>query len=568
VWAVGTLGTILHLDGKGWSAEWIGDERAIVGVWGAASNEVYVVSHDGATRRFDGETWSTLEAGFPPETEASKLLASSARTAWVSTYRRDGSERVLRFDGTRWQDAELGAVTAMWAAGPEDLFVVPVKANPCEVEHHVGGSVKTQCLPFFPTMLAGSGPDDVWASDAAPYLKDEPVWLVSWLSRVARYDGRAWRLVESVQGPVFVVAPGDVWAGADHLVAGAPQTRHEDAPSRIHWAAGAMDVWGIHSANHPDLVRWDGAAWWTTTRLGDSVRVLGETSGASGGVREAWGISEAPGAFEVVRFDGRDWSVTPGSALALADLAFPRIPVSLGSSYGSSPSDFWLVHGDRLFHWDGTAWSAIPAVEIAVPVWTRLSGTAHDDVWVVSGGSTFHWDGETWTRHEAPLPDTLQGLWAASQTDLFAITTVATSSGDGMCRLTDRIWRFDGARWVQVLEGASHGVGTRCSLSADEAGGMWGATPRDAWATGLGFYHYDGTAWTEVEASIRGSQLWGTGADDVWIESIAWGDRRAWHWDGERWTPFELVPFTGGVGHWAHAPASGSLWHRETPAAK
>lgn len=178
-------------------------------------------------------------------------------------------------------------------------------------------------------------------------------------------------------------------------------------------------------------------------------------------------------------------------------------------------------------------------------------------------GAMLRYDGSRWTRMETGTQAHLNGMWAASARDVFAVGYGAERS----------IVRFDGARWSAMDPGFSTGAGLLAvwGSSADdvfavgydglilrydgtrwarmESGttadlfGVWAASPTRAWAVGRDgtLLRYDGARWSAVAVSVPSDNLgypallsgvWGSSASDVYVS----GDGVLLHWDGSRWT--------------------------------
>lgn len=109
------------------------------------------------------------------------------------------------------------------------------------------------------------------------------------------------------------------------------------------------------------------------------------------------------------------------------------------------------------------------------------------------------------TSLNAQTWDGLTGVWAASDTDVWAV------GGTG----TIRHYTGDGLRWDVVSD-----VPTVERLNA-----VWGTSPSDVWAVGNAgvVLHYDGIRWSRVKVAGLGARrpdlytVWSPGAGYVWI---------------------------------------------------
>jgi len=120
-------------------------------------------------------------------------------------------------------------------------------------------------------------------------------------------------------------------------------------------------------------------------------------------------------AFE--HWDGSQWTLVPGER-TLEDQEI------LSGSDAAGPDDVWAVGSVgqaftilrqiEIQHWDGTAWSFVPADQVSVDdVLDGVAVVSSDDVWAVGSTATIqsrrdhslieHWDGTRWSA--VPIPD-------------------------------------------------------------------------------------------------------------------------------------------------------------------
>jgi len=180
-----------------------------------------------------------------------------------------------------------------------------------------------------------------------------------------------------------------------------------------------------------------------------------------------------------------------------------------------SPDDVWAVGYQEtnpatfevqplIEHWDGTAWSLVPAAPVSgngnilQTVWAQSS----DDVWTVGGfgfnGGTFeplieHWDGTAWSVVPAapPPPGTnnlLLGVSGTSSSDVWAVGR----SSRGLAPYRPLTEHWDGTRWSLVR---APNAGLDSSLSA-----VWAASS-ETWAVG-GYFASDSHTYPLIEQSL------------------------------------------------------------------
>ena len=160
---------------------------------------------------------------------------------------------------------------------------------------------------------------------------------------------------------------------------------------------------------------------------------------------------------------------------------------------------------------DGWCWySPLPSGSS----WAAVAGAGRTDLWI--GGFTqnlLHFDGGQW--HASPSPLFVLGSWGAAKDDVWFVGELV--AGD---RVVAAIAHWDG-------------VAVTVTATFDDAPltDVWGSGPDDVYAVGDSMVqHWDGTAWSAVPG-VRGGNIAGTGARDVWV-----GGDGLFHFDGTRWS--------------------------------
>lgn len=129
IWAGTISGSVLHYDGKAWTATTLpgGDPNEVVmSVWGSAATDVWAVSDFGHVYHHDGQTWKVVPTINDMPLEV--VWGLSASEVWIG-----GSGGLYRFDGAQWTEVNTGilgagttpkTVLGIWGAAPDDLWVL------------------------------------------------------------------------------------------------------------------------------------------------------------------------------------------------------------------------------------------------------------------------------------------------------------------------------------------------------------------------------------------------------------------------------------------------------------
>jgi hypothetical protein len=236
----------------------------------------------------------------------------------------------------------------------------------------------------------------------------------------------------------------------------------------------------------------------------------------------------------------------------------------LWSVDGSAPDDVWAVGAyydplanAQVQHWDGKSWTLVPDGAADLPV-TALRGVhaiAKDDVWAVglynaSADGTGpiqpliqHWDGRAWTVVPAPEAGAnaiLLDVAAAAADDVWAVGHFSPSSTD----MQALIQRWDGKSWNTVDGadvGADHALDAITVVAADDVWAVGRMHKDGQWSPLV--EHWDGEAWTVVPSGAQGGILNGIAAaapDDIWAVGTSTEPNTVLtlHWDGSSWSGF------------------------------
>jgi hypothetical protein len=224
----------------------------------------------------------------------------------------------------------------------------------------------------------------------------------------------------------------------------------------------------------------------------------------------------------VYRGDGTTWQVAGVVGTTGDDLIQVR---------AVTPAEIWVINGDTIHRWNGTAFVTVPHPLPAPALFDAIWGVRPDDVWVsASSGAVrtvIRWNGNTWRTADGPLIP----RWGAAADDAWGI-------GAG-----NVLYRWNGAEWNPS---AARGVND-----------VWGLSSRQAWAVGdhRTLMAWDGSSWKTIS---RAEPVWmdqfgddvpdfygvfASGPSDVWAVGGegpgfgAPGFAAIYHWDGASWTP-------------------------------
>jgi len=171
-------GEIYHFDGTAQEKIEISISNRFKAIWGASSDNIYVVGEEGAIIHYDGEEWIEMESG--TKEELNSIWGSSKDDVYIAGGSENtGNHIILHFNGEKWENV-------------------------------VNGS------GFILLGIDGTDKNNVFAVGAGRNDKDEVE------SAILHYDGNSWNKIASdignflwdVQampgGPAYVVGPDNI----------------------------------------------------------------------------------------------------------------------------------------------------------------------------------------------------------------------------------------------------------------------------------------------------------------------------------------------------------------------
>jgi hypothetical protein len=404
VFAIAATGAILHYDGTGWSSlptnisEVVAE---ITDIWGSSAG-IYAVTYEWNTPvlRYNGTGWTVVSnVNFP----SFGIWGTSASDIFVV------GDAMAHFDGSTWIYTGTGgpSLTAVWGSTGSDVYAVGSSGT---IFHYDGtswtniSSVTNQSL----SDIWGSSGSDVFAVGGGTIL---------------HYDGTSWMSMSSGAGDSL----SGVWGSSGNdvfVVGGSGTVLHYDGNNwttvntglafslRDVWGSSSHDVFAAGSSGR--IAHFDGVQW-SEMSGGPYAEVLSAVWGSSGS--DVYAVGDA-----ILHYDGQSWSnVMPGSTLS-----------PFNDVWGSSSSDVYAV-GDQFIHFDGAKWDGVYLPrDWQYYNFTAVWGSGSDDVFVAGSAygwwstpppnlyAVWHYDGTAWTAMPFPTNAPSAG-WANSKTDVFAV---------------------------------------------------------------------------------------------------------------------------------------------------
>jgi hypothetical protein len=242
------------------------------------------------------------------------------------------------------------------------------------------------------TAVSTSGPSDAWA--AGFYATGNPDSPVA--AQALHWDGTSWNAeplatlpgeFESDTGPAIVdISPTDAWLVGAYLGSTAVVSiiEHWDGTS---WslvshpavrsltavaASGPGDVWatgtGVGSSFPAVIEHYDGSAWTKSATL-QGIALSGVTSISPS---RAWAVGASQTTTSqtaTVEWNGSAWNVVPSPNPSTDDALTAVSGVAGGGVWAvGRETDYGTGVGEgqpMAMHWDGTAWTAVPATGVA-----------------------------------------------------------------------------------------------------------------------------------------------------------------------------------------------------------
>lgn len=124
VFVAGNNGTILHFDGSSWSTMTSGTILSLEGVWGFAANDVFIAGEDVTILHYNGSAWSKIPAshpGFLPNFHAIWGVNNNDLWAIGTGYLR------MHYNGTAWSGSTniiTNNLRGVWGSSSTNVYTV------------------------------------------------------------------------------------------------------------------------------------------------------------------------------------------------------------------------------------------------------------------------------------------------------------------------------------------------------------------------------------------------------------------------------------------------------------
>ncbi len=527
-YVVGLAGTLLHYDGTQLSAITPAlTDQDLNGVWGSSSTDVFAVGANGVIVHYDGTTFATQT--WPTNPTLAAVWGSGAS----DVYAVGVSGTILHYDGS-WASVTsptASALLAVWGSSAADVYAAGAPNGGSPTVLHYNGTMWSALTPAIGAVTVfaiwGSGPNDIFFAGRDP----------SGAAEVIHYDGvSTWTRVDPL--PLLTnPTPNQysaIWgSGASEAFVGGDALLHYDGArwSRLTSPPGFQRVWAIWGSPDGDVwavgdlgyvARWLGASW-----------TVPPVPAPTATLRSVWsfGSSDAIAvgfSGQILRYDGANWP---------AATTLPASSYQLYSIWAAGPSAVFAVGLDSTtnagvsYQYNGSTWSEVTGCSGAtLPQLLAVWGTSASDVEATGFGGAFRSFNATCWATPTAQPATSAALFGTWKTGskVFA----AGTPGTGM---TDVLFGYDGASWSTI---------TPPPPAVGYLNGVWGSDAATVFAVGDGILRYDGTSWTQAIGGAQSlRQVSGTGPRNV----FAVGDNgKLLHYDGISWTPIR-VPTTNNL---------------------
>lgn len=316
-------------------------------------------------------------------------------------------------------------------------------------------------------------------------------------------------------------------------------------------AFSPTEVWGVGNTSSSSYAgchgrslttRWNGSAFVEVPATPTSI--CAAVNGVAGrSTRDIWAVGSVSNGrnVHIRHWDGTSWTVVPGGTIPSPEVGRKQRSTTLNGVTALSSSNVWTVgnaeyadfsNNTIVEHWNGSAWSLVPAPAAAGSTLRGVAAVGPADIWAVgSGGSsgtaslgtlTQHWNGSQWTivpSANANRLNFLRGVAAVGAKNVWAVGDSVKDPFDGASVYRTLIEHWNGTSWKVVPSpNVDAGNNSFQAIAARAANDVWavgyydditGSIPiRHTFAA-----HWNGTAWTVSPTPNAGS-------GDNWFTSV------------------------------------------------
>ncbi|MBI5545251.1 MAG: hypothetical protein HY901_15280 [Deltaproteobacteria bacterium] len=445
-------------------------------LWGSSPRDLwaFVKSETGAptAHHWDGTNWQTHPLPLA-EGHVREASGTSETDIWLVVFDEDSV--LLHWDGTVWRESyRTRSLHSVLAASPSEAWALREGG----LLHWNGrGWTETTTPTQFTILYLANGTLVAADSNGARLQRSELDWLpltplrISWISQLWPERDPTWAIGKLTEK--------DDWAEAIYRLSSEAPERilpresfTQDSLFKPVWGADEHVFASSFAVGNNDLIHWNGQQWTVEKPAGDSQIFTHSITGTSPNDVTIAGYN-SPSYTSVYHYDGQAWSGSSLSYQCGGNQCFGEFD----SIWAAAPGLIWGTHYQYLFRGDGSSWTQ---VEVPTsPSGMRIAGTSPTDFWLHHGEELLHWDGFGWTTFTAP---SFSRLVLASSSDALGVNQLQAGF---------EFWHWDGVQWSREMVSEEPGWGEPCT-DGDE---YW--VP-----TGLGpIYHRDGSGWSTESIS-------------------------------------------------------------------
>jgi hypothetical protein len=255
------------------------------------------------------------------------------------------------------------------------------------------------------------------------------------------------------------------WNGTQWSIVPSPNVGTESSYLFKVSAVSANDIWAIGTHNARTLaLHWNGTQWSivATPNPGTNENYLLDVAAVS--ANDVWAVgyyrSGPPYPFQmfIAHWNGTAWSQVPAPSTGI----FSNVLTSVDAI---SSNDIWAVGYSMeqnapasqtrtlTIHWDGSSWSVVPSGFFNQL--TAVSAVSSSDVWAVGSNElymiTMHWNGSSWSEVVTPEPANnliyLNDVVAIASNDVWAVGYYESLTLGGYVPL---MLHWNGTQWINV----------------------------------------------------------------------------------------------------------------------